>query len=434
MKKLLLFFLIILFALPLLAACREEEPLTECVLSSKYAVTGGRIYSVQTIPGRGAYLTWITADGEDEEVHVACMDPLCSHDAGECRAYTGGGSLVALALRKEGYVLYFFRSVGIGTGHFSELMAFDLSSCAISTVFRVPFWADSLQYMVTDQYVYFSVNSIFMADPDDDPPPKSIDIWRAPVSGGKPKQCTFSEDILSGCRIEYCEDGAVYYRRGDTLCRTVDDFASEEVVTEDFSINWQILFHDGWIYYADDLTKVIYKPDEPEAEGYAHVYDYSNERFVSARGSENCCTIVRVKSDGSGIKEVVAKGVRQDYKVGKETTWCIVGNTLYCVPTSYELQGTIEWSSRESKNSLSYIWRETGGLLAVDLTTKETALVAEGLGYDVTSVQYAGKGKLLVTGRVYDVDAIRAYYETHDITASELRYTVRRILDIGDPR
>ena len=52
-------------------------------------------------------------------------------------------------------------------------------------------------------------------------------------------------------------------------------------------------------------------------------------------------------------------------------------------------------------------------------------------GYDITSVQPAGRDKLLVTGVSYDLAVIQAHVDAHDISSSALRYTERHVLDLS---
>ena len=117
--------------------------------------------------------------------------------------------------------------------------------------------------------------------------------------------------------------------------------------------------------------------------------------------------------------------------ISTRADWCIVEDTLYCVPAQFTLQGKIEWSNSVSKNALTYIWSESGGeLWAVDLNTKEKRVALSDLGYDIQTIEYTGKGKFLVSGKVYDIDSINTYYETHEITGSDLKYMVWNLLEI----
>ncbi|MGM9652110.1 MAG: hypothetical protein ACI3XP_00540 [Eubacteriales bacterium] len=439
MKKLLY---IVLFMLLMMTSRGKNEVLNDCVISSERAVWGERIYSIQPILDKGVFLTYTEVDDEDETVYIACLDPLCAHTKDECVAYSNAPSTtVALVPKEKGMTIYYFRcytelkdptNPSEGIKSFSDLLALDIQTGRCSVVTTIPFavWGN-MQFMLTDDYAYFTLNSMEMQIESDT---QSINIWRAPLTGGELQQCTFSEDIMAGCYVEHYENGILYYRRGDTLCRTVDDFATEEIVMENLNFMWKVVFHDDWIYYTEDRKTIIYKPDEPQAEGYSNVYRYSNERYTSALDSANSCTLVRIKNDGSGTKETLITGVSPCFN-NTTPTWCVVDNILYCVPVSFELQGTIEWNSPESPNSLTYIWSHTGGeLLALDLDTLNISTVLVDLGYDIESIQYVGNNRLLVKGKCYDVDAIRRYYENHEILMSDLQMDVWKIFDIKNFR
>ena len=225
-------------------------------------------------------------------------------------------------------------------------------------------------------------------------------------------------------RMEYYEDGIFYFRRGETLCRTTDDFVTEEVVMEGLNNLWRIEIHDGWVYYTDGREVISLTPDEPKTED-KEVYGYAIGEYPEALDAANTCTLMRTKLDGSGTTEALVSGI------STRADWCIVGDTLYCVPAQFTLQGKIEWSNFVSKNALTYIWSETGGeLWAVDLNTKEKRVVLSDLGYDISTMEYTGKGKFLISGEVYDIDTLNKYYETNQVTGSDLRYTVWKLLDI----
>ncbi|MBR4204839.1 MAG: hypothetical protein IKQ92_05110 [Clostridia bacterium] len=424
----------LLFALLLLlCSCAKDEPLPECVMSAERVVYGNRIYSVQSVEGKGVFLTYTEIGDEEQTVYVGCVDPLCSHDKNECAAFSNApGSRIALVPQKKGFILYFFRTENFlrnpddpsrGYGRRSDLLAMDMKTGKCSVVTSIPDMAGGLSYLLTDTHVYFTLNSLNMGIESD---VQSVNIWRAPLTGGELEQCTFGEDAMTdGYRIEHYEDGVFYYRRGETLCRTDDEFASEEIVMERLNNLWSITIRDGWVYYTDEREVVSVAPDEPKPENYAHVYDYMIGEYPEALDAANICTLKRTKVDGSGTTEALTSGI------STRADWCIVGSTLYCVPARFELRGSIEWSAPASPNSLSYIWSETGGdLWATDLETGKTRAVFSDLGYDIQSITDAGNGRLLVSGKVYGIDDIKRHIEAEEIWSSELRYTVWKLLDV----
>ena len=433
MKKVLFLFIVTLMLTLSLAFCGKNEVLNDCVLSSERVVWGNRIYSIELIPEKGVFLTYTEVGDENETVYVACPDPLCSHEREECVAFSGANrSLVALVPKEKGCIIYFFRTEdgmvdpndpSKGWEAHSDLLALDMQSGKIHVVTTIPDYPTMIdKFLLTDSHVYFSLNSLTMQIESD---VQSVNIWRAPLNGGELEQCTFGRDALvDGCLVEHYEDGIFYYRRGETLCRTADDFATEEVVMEGLNNLWQIGIHDGWVYYTDEREVISLTPDEPKPEGKS-VYRYAIGEYPDALDAANICSLMRTKLDGSGTTETLVSGV------STRADWCIVEDTLYCVPTQYELQGKIEWENKQTKNGLTYIWSESGGeLWAVDLTSKEKRVVLTDLGYDIKTIEYTGKGKFLVSGEVYDMDTINKHYEIDEITSSGLKYTVWELLDI----
>lgn len=432
MKKLLLVvFMTTLF----LFSCENREVLDECVTSSQYAVWGDRVYSVQNVSQKGNFLTYSEIDDKEGTVYIACPDPLCSHEKSECSAYAGyGNSQIALVPLKNSVEFYFFR----GTSEFNDpndptqgfldqfnLMSLNMKNGKSSVVVSFPFRVLDMPYIIADGYVYFTFNSSMMTGEYAD---QSVNIWRASLNGGKIEQCTFSEDVMSGYRMEHFEDGVFYYRRGNTLCSTSDDFATENILIEDLDLLWRIVISDGWVYYTDDRKVITVTPNEEKSQNHSHVYGYTIGEYPSALDAANSCSIVRERADRSGEKEVLATGVKLNIL---SPSWCMVGDVLYYVPSKFEFQGTVEWSTRESPNSISYIWSETGGeLCSVDLKTREYKTVYTDLGYDIESIEYTGKGKLFVVGEVYDINSIKAHFEANPILSPIRGYKVWRLLDI----
>ncbi len=410
--------------------CGESEASDSYVLSSDKVIYGDRIYSIEIIEQNGSFLSYTEVGDESGEVYYACPDPLCSHKKGECISMSNSTIRdIAIVPKQKGCIIYYFRTGKDGDGYVvNELMALDMRSGKCSRVTTLPSLAFPSSYMITDEYVYFTMNV------PDEKVKQSINIFRAPLNGGELEQLSFAEDLMTGYRLEHYEYGYLYYRRGDNLYKTID-FTTEEPVLEmeHFDLIWDLVFHDGWIYYADDFETVVYKPDEEIPDGYSNVYSYSNEAFVNAIDSANCCSIKRVKLDGSGEVETVVSGVQPaSGSIGKQL-WCIVDNTLYCVPSNFEYQGKIDWSVFFSQNSLTYIWSETGGdLLAVDLDTKEVRQVLTDTGYDITGIEYAGNNRLLIYGQIYDMDTLTKHYKTNEIKYSGLKLDTWYLIDIDD--
>lgn len=424
-------FALLLFSLLVFTGCDNKEMTDSYVLSSDKVVYGDRIYSIEIIEQNGSFLAYTEIGDDSETAHYACIDPLCSHEKDECIAVSNSSiNDIALVPKSKGCMIYYFRvgrdSDGYGT---EELMALDMNSGKCKKVCTLPSLAHpSQEYMITEEYAYFTMNV------PDETNKQSINIYRAPITGGELEQLTFSEDILTGCRLEHYENGYLYYRRGDNLYKTVD-FSTEEPVLEmgHFELIWDLVFHDGWIYYADDLETVVYQPDEEIPDGYSNVYGYSNQDFINALDSANRCSIKRVKLDGSGEVETVVTGIKPAYSAIGKPLWCIVDNTLYCVPSSFEYQGKMDWSVFYSQNSLTYIWSETGGdLLAVDLDTKEVRQVLTDTGYDITGIEYAGNNRLLIYGQIYDMDTLTKHYKTNEIKYSGLKLDTWYLIDIDD--
>ncbi|MGM9626435.1 MAG: hypothetical protein ACI3XM_12090, partial [Eubacteriales bacterium] len=304
-----------------------------------------------------------------------------------------------------------------------QMLAYDMESNHIMQITSIPGHKLSYSFLIGDDYLYYSDNTMTEHDV------QAINIFRAPLSGGDPEQITFAEDIQSGCRVEYYEDGCLYYRRGNTLVRS-KDFSSEEILYTDLDLFWEIWFHDGWLYYSDDFETVLYQPDIPVSDRYETVYGYSNADFADFADAKNACSIYRVRLDGSGEKECLVQSVQPGYAIA-ESKWCIVDNTLYCIPCNPVFQGTVEFKDRiTQKPALAYIWSTSGGtLLAVDLTSLEQHTVFSDIGYDIVSFDSSGSDTLIVTGQVYDMEKINAYYETNEIRSSDLRYSAQWILD-----
>lgn len=433
MKKVLLLFVVTLILILTLMSCGKNEVLNDCVLSSERVVWGNRIYSIGSVPEKGIFLTYTEVGDENETVYVACPDPLCSHEREECVAFSGSNrSLVALVPKERGCVIYFFRTESgmvdpndptKGWETHSDLMALDMQNGKIHVVTTIPDYPTMIdKYLLTDSHVYFSLNSQILLIESD---VQTCNIWRAPLTGGELEQCTFGEDaFIDACLIEHYEDGIFYYRRGETLCRTVDDFTTEEVVMEGLINLWRIRIHDGWVYYTDERKVISLTADEPKPDGKS-VYYYAIGEWPDALDAANICTLMRTKLDGSGTTEELISGI------STRADWCIVEDTLYCVPTQYELQGKIEWKNNVTKNGLTYIWSEScGELWAVDLRSKEKRVVLSDLGYDIETIEYTGKGKFLVSGYVYEIDTINKYYETNGITSTSLKFKVWELLDI----
>ena len=431
MKK---WIFVLLFTLLVLVGCGRNENLQDCVLSAERAVWGDRIYSIQSVPDKGVFLTYTEIGDEEQTVYVGCIDPLCSHDKKECTAFSDApNSQIALVPQNKGFVIYFFRTESFltdpddprqGYSSRSDLLAMDMKSGKCRIVTSLPFsvFSYGVSFLVTDTHVYFTLNSQWMQIESD---VQQVNIWRTPLTGGEPEQCTFGESaFVDNYRVEHYENGVFYYRCGETLCRTTDEFATEEVVMEGLNNMWKIMIHNGWVYYTDEREVISLTPDEPKPEG-REVYGYAIGQYPEALDAANTCTLMRTKLDGSGTTEKLISGI------WPRADWCIVEDTLYCVPAQFELQGKIEWSNSVSKNALTYIWSESGGeLWAVDLNTKEKRVVLSDLGYDISTIEYTGKGKFLVSGRVYDIDTINKHYETNYVSSSNLKYTVWELLDI----
>lgn len=431
MKKWLFVLLLVLLTL---SGCGRNEATEECVLSSQRMIWGNRVYYIGEVPDVGWCLCYHEIGDEDMMPHPGCIDPLCNHSRENCvvRTDTSEGD-IAIVPRRKGGTIYYFRQrsdldeVTHQLVNSTELRALDLASGKCRVLFSMPYRLATGKYLVTEEYVYLTLNSMTMSE---DSHVQTINIWRIPTGGGEPEQCTFSEGIDGSYQVEYYADGALYYRRGDTLCRTTDDFATEEVVMEGLNLYWKVEFRDGWLYHTVDREVVVYKPDEPQAEGYDHVYGYTNEQWVGSVNSPNSCTIVRTRLDGSGTTETLVSGVAPAFGGGATPSWCVVGDTLYCVPTKFSLQGTFAWSERESPNSISYFWSSSGGtLLAVDLKTGESRAVYTDLGYDILSMVLIGDDRLYVEGQMYDVDAIRARWESEPHYTSP-GYRVWAVLEI----
>ncbi len=410
-----------LLPLLLLPSCTKASP--DAVSSSRYAAYGNRLYSVEVIEHNGSYLAYtdVTPEGEiGDEFHYACTDPLCSHDRSECAAWSNSGGDIAIVPKSNGCTVYYFRA-NADDPWMQDFMAFDMASGKCTRVTTLPS-EPAYTYIIADGFAYFSLNTA------DENNVHSINIFRAPLSGGKTEQVTFAENINDGCRLDFCENGYIYFRRGNDLYRTVD-FTSEELIKSDLSLLWDIQFHDGWMYYADNLETIYYKADEEKPEGYQYIYNYSNDYITEdTLDGANSCSIVRTNIE-TGETETVIDGVTPAYALFT-SKWNIIDNTLYCIPTKFEYQGKIEWSDFASPDSLTYIWSETGGsLIAVDLDTLESREVMSGLDYDITSIESAGDGRILVTSRVFDIDKINEYYKTHPHLGSDLRYSVRYIFD-----
>lgn len=431
MKRGIIVFAFMLFSLMVFTGCNNTESTGSYVLSAEKVAYGNRIYSIEIINQNGAFLAYTEIGDETGEIHHACIDPLCSHEKDECIAMSNSTIRdIAIVPKSKGCIIYYFRIGKDPDGYVAnELMALDMHSGKCSRVTVLPALAyPSRSYMITDEYVYFSMHI------PDETNKQSINIFRAPLMGGDLEQMTFAEDTMTGYLLEHYEDGYLYYRRGDHLYKTVD-FTTEEPVFEmgNFNLIWDLVFHDGWMYYADDFETEVYKPDEEIPDGYSNVYGYSNEAFVSALDSANRCSVKRMKLDGSSEIELVVSGVTPPYNsIGKQL-WCIVDNILYCVPSSFEYQGKIDWSVFFSQNSLTYIWSETGGdLLAVDLDTKEVRQVLTDTGYDITGIEYTGNGNLMIYGRIYDMDKLTEHYQTNEIKSGSLKLDTWYLMDIDD--
>ena len=224
------------FLLALLTSCSDTEPLAECTVSSERAVWGKRIYSTQIVPDMGSYLTYTVIGDEEETVYIGCVDPLCSHDREECVAYsnTAGGS-VAIVPNNKGCIIYYFRiengmvdasDPSKGWTSVAKLLALDMQSGNVKVITTFPSYANAIDdFIITDSYVYFTFNSVMLQIESD---VQSVNIWRAPLSGGELEQCTFGENaFVDAYHAEYYENGIFYYRRGETLCCTTDDFVTE---------------------------------------------------------------------------------------------------------------------------------------------------------------------------------------------------------------
>ena len=196
----------LLFALLLLlCSCAKDEPLPECVMSAERVVYGNRIYSVQSVEGKGVFLTYTEIGDEEQTVYVGCVDPLCSHDKNECAAFSNApGSRIALVPQKKGFILYFFRTENFlrnpddpsrGYGRRSDLLAMDMKTGKCSVVTSIPDMAGGLSYLLTDTHVYFTLNSLNMGIESD---VQSVNIWRAPLTGGELEQCTKLKKVKKG--------------------------------------------------------------------------------------------------------------------------------------------------------------------------------------------------------------------------------------------
>ncbi len=413
----------LLFTMLLLSGCSKNEEILPCVQSSVRSLYAGRIYEMASMEN-GFYLTYTEIDDEEQTRYYACPDPVCPHQPGECMAFTNTISEIALVPKEKGCTIYYPRySINSDGVENLQILAYDMVSGKISKVTSIPDYKLSYSFLIGDEYLYYSGNTMTEENV------QAINIFRAPLSGGDLEQVTFAEDIQSGCRVEHYEDGYLYYRRGNILVRS-KDFSSEEVLFDDLDLIWDMQFYDGWLYYTDNHETVVYKPDQPIFDQYESVYGYSNEEFAEFADSRNSCSIFRVKLDGSGDRERIIDNVQPGYAIA-ETKWCITNNTLYCVPCDHELQGTLEFKDRIThKTALSYVWSTTKGtLMAVDLDTMKTKTVLSDIGYDIVSFDSISIDTLIVTGQVYKIDRINAYYETNEIRSSDLRYTQQFILN-----
>jgi len=413
----------LLFTVLLLSGCSKNEEILPCVQSSDCALFAGRIYEMAAMEN-GSYLTYTEIDDEEQTRYYACPDPVCPHQPGECIAFTNTISEIALVPKEEGCTIYYPRYTINKDGEENlQILAYDMASGKISKVTLIPDYKLTYSFLIGDEYLYYSCNTMTEENV------QSINIFRAPLSGGDLEQVTFAKDIQSGCRVEHYENGYLYYRRGNTLVRSID-FSTEEIIFENLDLYWDVQFYDGWLYYTDDHETIVYKPDQPISDQYESVYGYSNENFAGIADSRNCCSIYRAKLDGSGVRERIIDNVQPGYAIA-ETKWCIANNTLYCIPCDYELQGTLELKDRiTQKTALSYVWSSTKGtLIAVDLDSIEKKTVFSDIGYDVVSFDSTGSDTLIITGQIYEIERINAYYETNEIRNSDLRYTQQFILD-----
>ena len=414
---------VLLFTVLLISGCSQNEEILPCVQSSVRSLYAGRIYEMASMEN-GFYLTYTEIDDDEQTRYYACPDPVCSHQPGECMAFTNTISEIALVPKEKGCTIYYPRySINNDGEENLQILAYDMASGKIAKITSIPDYKLSYSFIIGEEYLYYTNNT--MTDKN----VQAINIFRAPLSGGDLEQLTFAEDIQSGCRAEYYEDGYIYFRRGNTLVRTTD-FTSEEVLFENLDLYWDMQFYDGWLYYTDDHETVIYKPDQPISDQYESVYGYSNEKFAEFADSRNSCSIYRVKLDGSGEKEKIIDHVQPGYAIA-ESKWYVANNTLYCIPCDYELQGTMEFKDRIThKPALSYVWSSTKGtLIAVDLDSMEKKTVFSDIGYDIFSFDSTGSDTLIVTGQVYELDKINAYYETNEILNSDLRFFQQFVLD-----
>lgn len=418
MKKLIFAAMILTLAL---SGCGGKS-VPECVQSSAKAVWKNRVYETAYMENAW-FLTYTLVSGDSGERFYACSDPLCQHKPFDCAAFSGCQKQIAVVPKQKGCEIYFFRDDDpMGSGGELKLVALDLAEGSIRKVTDVESYGSTNDFLIGGDYVWFTKNTL------DNNHNQSMNIFRAPLSGGKTEQVTFADDIKSGCRVEFYEDGYVYYRRGNTLVRS-EDFASEEVIREDLDLFWDVQFHDGWLYYSDNLETVVYKADEPMPGGYDNVYDYTNDFMAGYADSRNSCSIMRLKLDGSGTTEKLIDGVKPGYRVDSPA-WTVANGVLYCVPCDYVMKGRRIFSEYGGSKSLSYIWSDSDGtLFGVDTETKEKKVILTDAGYDIAYFDFADDGRLFVRGRVYDPDLIEAYYKDHTQRGSVPNYEINLILD-----
>ncbi|MBQ8497981.1 MAG: hypothetical protein IJ489_11085 [Clostridia bacterium] len=392
MKKLISIILCFCTLFLLISCNQNEREEKECYISSNNLVYGNRIYQLSQVEPGEWYLTYINIGDESGEIHIGCIDPLCTHDRATCVAASYLGEVVLMPGKKAPTA--YFSSIVDGRSQLG-IVSLDMETGERKVVceFSEDFQPDGIffSFIIAGDYLY-TIGRIT----DGSEGSVCHNIWRASLSGGEFEKMTWAEDQNAYYDLYYIDaEGYHYYVRhiNDSTYEHIlyrsKDFVNEQKLldctyTGEFPQNSieYLKFYEGMMYYtvrmADVSHELIEEPLSKEDEGYQL---YNKEGFQNIFD----LAIYRMPMDGSGEPELLVKGIG-NYGVATSSPYQIANGKLYYMPYEEHYLGKLDYvlpqyitgdpteDAKKKKNMrcLSYLYAPNdGSIYEFDLETKE---------------------------------------------------------------
>ena len=434
MKKIICIILCFCTLFSFVSCNQDEYKDEECYISSASVIFGNRIYrnaTAQQITGSDSenYLVYSNIGEERSDIHIGCIDPLCTHEWETCAAFMYSLSEILFVPSKKAPKIYFFSEIpetDLNGKHKSVMALIGLNMktgerkiiCELSEDFQ--FWSMFRSFLFSDGYIYW-IGHLLDGSVEGT---TNDNIWRVWAGGGEAEQVTrLQAQSGNGYYTLYYRDADgyfyyyVYHASDKKYLARSKDFMNEKILLDDSvrpethssldTLNIHI--DDGMIYYFM-CEKAVHGKEERPFSGKYDIYEDEEYFYIP-------CSIYRIPTDGSAEPECIAEDV---YQKNISQNIVISEGKLYYIPLHMKPIGTISYEipryftgkpeedmKKGARKVLQYIRSyNSGKIKEIDLETLEMKTYTIGEQIETLALYGIFEDKLLIGTKTTDIDTI----------------------------